>query len=271
MSARPSHSRADHPRWAPTQQMGFPDDLVEALAVAKVHKPDVTDVASRLKTPWKPRAVMLGLYLVAVLSKRWTMPLVPNELFWSVDMAYFVALPLVLYLVGWRLLGSANDPADDADRMAANDDLNGFNTITLGVWLFLFLLLVWYVVGRFYPAGNMPGWLMVTGTFSYAEHLPKVDLYRWVWIVYMATTAAIVEEFFFRKAVWQVQQNWTRSAFLYVPLSALLFGLAHWAQGDKAIVQAFAAGLLLALCYVKVRRLAPLVIAHFLLDLAAFS
>src|SRR6185436_2183484 len=63
---------------------------------------DVSDVVGRPRTAWRRRAGLLGIYLVAVFSKRYVMPLVPTAQFWQVDFAYFVVLPLLLFLAGWR-------------------------------------------------------------------------------------------------------------------------------------------------------------------------
>ena len=84
----------------------------------------------------------------------------------------------------------------------------------------------------------------------------------------------MVEEFFFRKAFWQVLSavsgSRVLSRVLYIGLSSFVFGLGHWASGSQAVFQAFAVGILLAVSYVKLRRLAPLVIGHCLADVVLF-
>ena len=235
-------------------------------------RPDITDVVGRPRTQWRKRAVLLSVYLLAVFSKRYVLPLVPDPWFWGVDFAYFVVLPLLLFWWGWR---KPDLVLDDPDAMPAPvaDDLNGFVTAVIGVWLFLFLwLLCSCVISLAARLDLADSWLgLLQPTFSYAAHLPQVSLWHWGMLGYLGLTAGLAEEFFFRKAFRQIMQRWTTSRLAFVLASSLVFGLAHWGGGYLNVLTAFAAGLLLAAAYVKLNRLAPLVIGHFLADLVLFS
>jgi membrane protease YdiL (CAAX protease family) len=234
---------------------------------------DITDVEGRLESQWRKRALLLAVYVLAVLSKRFVLPALSEDWFWRADVAYFALLPLLLLAWGWR------KPDWEMDELGARitagpDEVTHFTDVVNGVWLFL---LVWplavavtRLVGDAMPGLASAGLTALLPTFSYAEHMPQFGLWRGLAMLYLSLSAAVVEEFFFRKALRQVLRRVTPSKLVFVPVSALVFGLAHWGLGLVGMACAFAAGLLLAACYAWQNRLTTVMVAHFLVDMVMF-
>lgn len=82
---------------------------------------------------------------------------------------------------------------------------------------------------------------------------------------------AVSEEVVFRGVLLPRLSRWLRSEVAGLVASAVLFGLAHWSTGAGAVLQTGLAGLLLGLCTQRTRSLLPAVLAHYVINLAAFS
>jgi len=82
---------------------------------------------------------------------------------------------------------------------------------------------------------------------------------------------AVSEEVVFRGVLLPRLSRWLRSEAAGLFASAVLFGLAHWSTGAGAVLQTGLAGLLLGLCTQRTRSLLPAVLAHYVINLAAFS
>lgn len=82
---------------------------------------------------------------------------------------------------------------------------------------------------------------------------------------------AVSEEVVFRGVLLPRLSRWPSSEAAGLFASAVLFGLAHWSTGAGAVLQTGLAGLLLGLCTQRTRSLLPAVLAHYVINLAAFS
>ena len=82
---------------------------------------------------------------------------------------------------------------------------------------------------------------------------------------------ALSEELVFRKIVLRWLEEAGRSAIQILIISALLFSLIHWGSGPGRMLYAFLFGLIYMAAYLRLRRLWPLVFAHWAVDIVAFS
>jgi len=82
----------------------------------------------------------------------------------------------------------------------------------------------------------------------------------------MMLRAGVVEEICYRGFIMERLEKYTGNRLIYLYIPTLIFGLFHYRQGITGIVVATAAGLLLALFYLKKRDLKANIIAHCLVD-----
>jgi membrane protease YdiL (CAAX protease family) len=91
--------------------------------------------------------------------------------------------------------------------------------------------------------------------------------------LYLAITAGIVEEIFFRGLpfLYVIERFPAKiPTGTYVVTTALLFGAIHWENGGHEVVATFIYGVFAAAFYLKLRDLWPLIGAHALIDVWGF-
>lgn len=101
--------------------------------------------------------------------------------------------------------------------------------------------------------------------FSYKNVIPD-GIPRNVWLVYLAASAAVVEEIFYRGILKEAIIDKSAAPdhrWAYVFGSALLFGLNHWTQGTAQVVSSTYIGVVAALIYLRVNNIWYLILAHF--------
>ena len=101
--------------------------------------------------------------------------------------------------------------------------------------------------------------------FSY-RHLIPAEIPRNLWAVYLAGSAALVEEVFYRGVMKEAIIGGSGTPLqrrLFVIGSALLFGLNHWAQGPAQVISSTYLGAIAALLYLRLNNLWYLLLAHF--------
>jgi len=208
-------------------------------------------------------AAMFPVVALSALNHFYKLPLYRLHPAWYRlgDAMQFVAAPL---LAAWCLLRPAGIGLQDVglgrDRAA-------------GATLFTALLLVagtWpvHVVANLYlsPYVDLEVALVQSAAAGHGAG-------RWLVLLYMAATAALVEEVFFRALPWLYVQDLAlgyRRA-VYVAATSLAFALVHSEQGPGGILAAGWFGFIAASLYGKSRKLWPLVLGHFLFDLVALA
>lgn len=116
------------------------------------------------------------------------------------------------------------------------------------------------------PFVNLTG---VGGLFAF----PFISDPRFYWfdLTVGLLAVALSEELVFRKLAmrWLEQAGRTQTQILVI--SALLFSLIHWGSGLGRLLSTFVFGLIYMAAYLRLRRLWPLVLAHWFVDFAAFG
>ncbi|UPT70763.1 MAG: CPBP family intramembrane metalloprotease [Flavobacterium sp. JAD_PAG50586_2] len=93
-----------------------------------------------------------------------------------------------------------------------------------------------------------------------------------IMIPFVCITAGIVEEYVFRGYLQPRLEAVTKSPFLGILISAVLFGAGHYTYGtlDNVVVP-FVIGLVFAVYYWKYRNIYTLIVCHTLIDLISIS
>lgn len=198
-----------------------------------------------------------GLY-VDVLSKTpW--------LYWLVDILTWVVLPLfIIYHLycqyGFGLRDYGIEILSDPRRNRETLSWSAMATLLLAIYYFG---LSWLTKIVFPPE-------LTTG--GYASMVPDGSL-QVVAVLYLAGTAAVFEEVFFRGLLRRIIftfYNESLATLLYVLGSSILFGLVHWENGTAEVLTTMVTGMVACFLYLRINNLVPLIVAHFVIDVAVF-
>jgi len=109
-------------------------------------------------------------------------------------------------------------------------------------------------------------------SFSYSTAIPS-GLLKLPVVIYLAITAALVEETVFRGIPYKLMSiylNTKNKDLIFISITSLAFALIHWEDGYGSFLSAFVFGLLAAKLYLFYKNLWPLIGAHFLVDMYSF-
>jgi membrane protease YdiL (CAAX protease family) len=137
------------------------------------------------------------------------------------------------------------------------------------------LLILWQVLERLLWLFLWPyDWILHSHLFSYSQMIPQDFILHCLTVFYLSITAAVSEELYFRGilrfSTFALIRNERIAKWVFILVSSLLFGLIHWKSGLTNIVNAFFFGLVAARLYLWTNSLWPLMVAHFVVDMAAF-
>lgn len=185
-------------------------------------------------------------------------------LFWVVDIASFVVVPLLLAY--WLATAANIRPQHYGLRLPMNWGHFLGSSLLLGMVLFCAYELArkvgWALAYRWYSS---PGFAFGNVVPQGIAHLPTV--------LYMSVTAGVVESIFMLALPWYLWRDCFGLAHrrgTFVWLISLLFASIHWEQGPHSMVAAFAYGYLACRLYWRLNDLWPIVGAHTLIDIAEF-
>ncbi len=186
-------------------------------------------------------------------------------LFWSLDILGWIALPTMIlfyiyryYGIGLHDYGLAKLTTSHQRREIINWSF--LSTFILSIYYFAFGWLVW----RFIDTS--------ANVFSYGAMVPEGNM-RYLAILYLAVTAAVFEEIFFRGLIWRLVYASTiklNKSIVYVVISSVLFGLVHWENGIPEVISAMVFGVVACVLYLRLHNLLPLMAAHFFIDMVNF-
>jgi len=213
---------------------------------------------SMVITPFFLFGMINGIYNGALAK---TSPL----LFWLVDMLGWIALPSVILFYIYRYYGIGLHDYGLARLSSPYQRREIFHwsflaTFILSIYYFAFGWLAWEFIDA--PAVM----------FSYSGMVPDGGAH-YVAIFYLAITAAVFEEIFFRGLIWRLVFSSNiryNKAIVYIAISSILFGLVHWENGLPEIISAMVFGVVACVLYLRLRNLIPLMVAHFFIDIVNF-
>jgi membrane protease YdiL (CAAX protease family) len=109
------------------------------------------------------------------------------------------------------------------------------------------------------------------GFFNYGSIVPESGFLYLVVVIYFGLSAGLVEEFLFRGLLYRAFAGFRHSLVLFLLVSPLLFSLVHWEDGLANLASTYIYGVFMAIAYLGLRNLWPLVIGHIFTDLVWFS
>jgi membrane protease YdiL (CAAX protease family) len=109
------------------------------------------------------------------------------------------------------------------------------------------------------------------GFFQYDSIVPESGFLYYVVIIYFGLSAGLVEEFLFRGLLYRAFSGFRHSLALFLVISPILFSLVHWEDGLANLASTYIVGVFMAIAYLGLRNLWPLVIGHIFTDLIWFG
>lgn len=187
--------------------------------------------------------------------------------FWAADLVFQCVLPFALLLRLRRQfqLGPADYGLKPITRWG---DLVGTTLVVTVLASMAYLVAVRLALLFLYVSGRT-AW--AEAFFAYQAVIPAGPMHLPV-VVYFALTAGIFESIIYIGLPWVLwrERFGSRSGWGFTFVSSVLFASIHWEQGVPGAVGALVFGLVACRVYLKVRDLWPIVVAHVLVDLAAF-
>lgn len=116
------------------------------------------------------------------------------------------------------------------------------------------------------PFVNLTG---VGGLFEF-PFISDPRLY-WFDLTFGLFAVALSEELVLRKFAMRWLEEAGRTPIQIIGISALLFSLIHWSSGPGQMLHNFVGGLIYMAVYLRLRRLWPLVLAHWIQGFVAFG
>jgi len=186
-------------------------------------------------------------------------------LFWTADVIGWIFLPSVILFYIYRYYGFGLHDYGLAKVTTP------YQRKEIIIWSFLSTL----ILSIYYFAFGWLAWRFIetpTNLFSYGGMVPEGNA-RYVAAIYLAITAAVFEEIFYRGLIWRLVYSSSikyNKSVMYVAVSSVLFGLVHWENGLPEVLSAMVFGIAACILYLRLRNLIPLMIAHFFIDIVNF-
>lgn len=185
-------------------------------------------------------------------------------LYWSFELLTWIVIPSgVLYAV-------SRTPGFQFADLGYHAALRGRHNPTLVCVASLVLAPIVYAVyaqGYAFFSSILPD----QGFFSYESIVPEAGIFYYLVVIYFALSAGLVEEFLFRGLLLHALSGFRHSLVLFLLISPLLFGLVHWEDGVANLITTWCVGVFMAIAYIGLRNLWPLVIGHIFTDLVWFG
>ena len=186
-------------------------------------------------------------YTSVATSKRFWLPSFEGPAFWLFDVASFVFLPLFIF---WRFKLDLL-PAYALSSQPKFKKIGAGQIIFFSIAGFLFFVAL-FAIGRrvgVTSAKAYPEWL--PPLIFYKNKLPINFIFKMLVVMYLAFTAGIVEEIFYRGVTNSVAGKYFGgSRLVYIVISTSLFAIIHLGGGLANVVSAAFGGFAIAVVYV---------------------
>ncbi len=133
-----------------------------------------------------------------------------------------------------------------------------------------------WVLGIVLVDHSLGGWIRTTGNHLFPStvlgHYPlSIGWLHWFDILFGLSIDTYTEEVVFRRCARQVFEPYLGDGLLLVLVTSLLFGAYHWWSGVGNILAAMLMGVLFMLFFQRSGSLWPVVLSHYLTDVANFA
>jgi membrane protease YdiL (CAAX protease family) len=185
-------------------------------------------------------------------------------LYWTFELLCWLAVPAVVLVVLVRRAG----------LRFSEIGLNGriFGRYSVGLVILMCLVMCLLCAWVYHLALGLSRALLPDNPlFEYQSIVPQSGAAHTLAALYLALSAGIVEEIYFRGLLHKLAGWAARPVPAYLTLSPLLFASIHWETGWAGTAAAYVFGLFTALAFLLTRNLWPLIAGHFYTDYSLYG
>jgi len=213
-------------------------------------------------------AALLVLWALQA-AKGFLLPFRSEAHFWAVDLTYFVVIPLVALPILARLSGR---PVRELLSLRLPGKVASWWAVTGYTLLMIVAYFAMLYVVRELAVAYPAAFAGVPSQINYGTIAAGLGPWKMAAVLYFALTASLVEEYLYRGFMGRyfLERPVPRPA-IYVLVSSILFATFHWHVGLATVLLALGMGVVAALIVSRTRTLAPVLIAHFVVDVISFA
>lgn len=218
----------------------------------------------------RQQAVLLAIFptlALGLLNTYWKAPLLDWSvtLYWMADVTQWVVVPLLVWLL---VLRPNKITLTSVGFHSPDNRLNPLRSFGVGEFVIALLVLcfayIWVETVTTRLSWSHPSWRCIACVNLTPTHVQAV---------YMALTAAIVEETVYRGLAWTYISHYVKGnqgKLVYIAATSVVFASIHSEQGIQGLIPAFVFGVFAALIFIRTRNLYPVVLSHFVIDIYYF-
>ena len=188
-----------------------------------------------------------------------------NALFyWGFEMLTWIVIPSIILLLVIRTEGLG------FSDFGYHGAIRGRRNIGLLIFVCAVFSPLCYGVDFYsyeYFSALFPG----QGFFQYKSIVPESGILYFAVTIYLGLSAGLVEEFLFRGLLYRAFSGFRHSLALFLVILPILFSLVHWENGLAKLASTYIVGIFMAIAYLGLRNLWPLVAGHIFTDLIWFG
>jgi membrane protease YdiL (CAAX protease family) len=178
-------------------------------------------------------------------------------IYWIVEITSWVVIPLIIF----NQLHEYNFDFSQAGFINRTFKIKFlYHLILVPLVLTLMFILVYDFSKILFPTNYLQM------DFNYSMIIPSNRYLMIISVFYMALTAGVVEEFYYRSLLRVIIKN----SYLYIIISSLVFAMVHFEGGIRLIFTALIYGIGASLYFLKTKNIWPLILGHFINDLILF-
>ena len=185
-------------------------------------------------------------------------------LYWSFEMLTWIVIPSIILLL---VIHTAGMSLSDLGYHASIRGRNNIGLLVLACVAFSPLCYGVYFYSYEFFSELFPG----QGFFQYESIVPESGILYFAVTIYFGLSAGLVEEFLFRGLLYRAFSGFRHALALFLVISPVLFSLVHWENGFANLASTYIVGVFMAIAYLGLRNLWPLVIGHIFTDLLWFG
>ncbi len=185
-------------------------------------------------------------------------------LYWSFEILIWTLVPLAIFYIANK---KGNLIAAD---IGISTRIIGRSSLFLVVIFCLVFAPLDYSIYRLF-LGLSSNYFDGGYVFSYFSVIPESGLSRILVIWYFALTAGIVEELYYRGFLYKISQFYSHPNVIYLFISPLIFSLVHWESGLANVAATYVFGVILALVFIALKNIWPLIVGHVFTDYLWFN
>ena len=188
--------------------------------------------------------------------------------YWLVEFITWILFPALIYIT------CIKKGIFKASDIGFHTKIRGYSNKLLFIAVLIIVSIMEYPLYRlFFEHGQIlfPPDPFYISEFTYGDVVPDSGPLFYIAIVYLALSAGIVEELYYRGLFRLLFNEGVVNSILYVVISSVVFSSVHWEGGADNLYSTFMLGLLSSTIYVVTKNIWPIISGHIVIDYLWFS